>query len=140
MTDRDPLAKLKAVSDLLVDVDPALFQQIIDSLPDSLLIADSAATILLVNQQLELMFGFPRSMVLGKKVEMFIPEDKREAHAKYFAGYFMAPSIRPMHRAQPLTGVHRDGRLIPIQINLSPIVSTHGTWALALIRRIVDAQ
>jgi PAS domain S-box-containing protein len=136
----DTIRALKSISDRLVDIDPSLFQQIIDNLPDGLLIADAQGHIILVNRQLELMFGYSRSQLLDKPVETLIPEDKREAHKKYFADYFRAPAARPMNKAMPLTGLRHDGSLVTVQIELGPLISSQGVWGLALIRRVGDGK
>jgi PAS domain S-box-containing protein len=136
----DPLRALKSISDRLVDIDPSLFQQIIDNLPDGLLIVDAQGHIILVNRQLELMFGYSRTQLLDKPVETLIPEEKRDAHRQYFAAYFKAPTARPMNRAQPLTGVRHDGSFVTVQIELGPLVSSQGVWGLALIRRVSDGK
>lgn len=136
----DSISRLKEISDQLVTIDPDLFQRIVDAIPDAFLIADSKSNILLVNQQLEYMFGYPRSMLLGKRVDMLMPDAVRKVHAKHFDDYFMNPSVRPMNKAMHLIGQNRDGRPVTVQISLGPIVGPQGTWALALIRRIVDGK
>lgn len=141
--DEEPLARLREVSSALETsddlADPALFQQIIDVLPDALLIADSHARVCMVNQQLELLFGYPRSLLLGEPFAVLIPPELRERHAKHFENYFDNPTVRPMKAAQALSGVRRDGKLVSVQIILGPLVSKRGTLGLALIRRMVNA-
>ncbi len=141
MTDSNPsLDELRKVSQALevtdAAFDPALFQQVIDVLPDALLIVDSKARIVMVNGQLELLFGYPRSMLLGQDFFMFIPQELHEIHRKHFAGYFEQPNVRPMNFAKPLPGVRQDGSRVDVQISLGPLVSKRGMLALALIRRV----
>jgi len=136
----DGLQRLREISGKLVDMDPDLFQQIIDALPDALLIADAQSKILLVNKQLELMFGWPRTMLMGQRLDMLMPEEVRTIHKAHFDDYFMNPSARPMNMGKHLTGLRRDGRLVTVQISLGPIISPQGTWGLALIRRAIDGK
>lgn len=138
----DPnMTRLKEVTgnlrdrDRLAD-DPALIQQIIDSLPDALLVVSSDMKVLLVNKQMELMFGYTRNALLGSNFDILLPKEIHERHAILFDGYFRAPSVRPMNMARPLKALRRDGREIEVQINLSPIVSEQGVLGLALLRNV----
>jgi len=141
--ENEPLSKLKEISTALevydALADPALVQQILDVLPDALLIADIAGRICMVNQQLELLFGYPRSMLLGEKFDILLPPEVRERHTGHFEQYFENPTVRPMNSSKALSGIRRDGREVKVQISLGPIVSGRGMLGLALIRRVVHA-
>lgn len=135
----DILQKLEEVSNRIHDrtvVDPEMFAQIIDALPDGLLVIDDTGAIQLVNQQVELLFGYPRSMLLGQPVHMLLPDDLRTSHAQHIRKFFAHPTVRPMNMAQTLSGLHRNGSQIAVQISLGPVVSIQGVWALALVRRV----
>jgi len=135
----DALDKLRELNEKLSDrvvVDPAMLEQLVDSLPDGLLVINEQGLIQLCNEQMELMFGYPRSLLLGQPVHMLLPEGLREKHAGYIARYFSNPTSRPMHLAQTLAGQHRSGRTVHVQITLGPLVSTQGILALAVIRRV----
>lgn len=136
----DVLEKLRQLNEKLTDrvvVDPAMLEQLVDSLPDGLLVISEQGLIQLCNEQIELMFGYPRSALLGQPVHMLLPEALRERHEGHIARYFSNPTIRPMHLAQTLAGQHRSGRTVHVQIILGPLVSTQGVLALAVVRRVV---
>lgn len=135
------LDKLKELNDRMTDrivIDPILFEQIVDSLPDGLLVINELGLIQLCNEQIELLFGFPRSSLIGEPVHMLLPESMRDRHTSHIAKYFLNPTVRPMNLAQTLAGRHRSGRTINVQIILGPLVSTQGVLALAVVRRILD--
>lgn len=130
------LEEVSAVLDDMPVIDPRLFAQILDSLPDGLIVINDEGFIRHVNQQIELMFGYPRSLLIGQPVHMLLPQDLREKHAHHISQYFQRPSARPMAFAQTLPGLHRSGRTIDIQISLGPVISEQGVLALALVRRV----
>lgn len=137
----DILKKIEEVHHRLQDrtvVDPEMFAQIIDALPDGLLVVDDKGVIQLVNQQIEFLFGYPRSMLLGQPVHLLLQEDLREAHGQHLKKFFAHPTVRPMNMALALEGQHRNGGKIAVQISLGPVVSIQGIWALALVRRVVS--
>lgn len=134
------LKRLEEINDKLTEqvvIDPAMFAQLVDSLPDGLLVINEAGIIQLCNAQIELLFGWPRASLIGQPVHMLLPEGLREKHAQHIARYFENPSVRPMHLAQTLPGRHRSGRTINVQIILGPVVSTYGVLALAVVRRVM---
>jgi PAS domain S-box-containing protein len=137
----ETLKRLEEVSQRIQDrtvVDPEMFAQIIDALPDGLLVVDDQGVIQLVNQQIEFLFGYPRSMLLGHPVHMLLPADLRAAHADHIQKFFAHPTVRPMNMALALAGQHRNGSTITVQVSLGPVVSVQGIWALALVRRVVS--
>jgi len=137
----DILKRLEEINEKLTDrivIDPAMLEQIVDSLPDGLLMIDEAGIVQLCNKQIELLFGYPRSALIGQSVHLLLPESLRDRHAGHIAGYFSNPTVRPMNMAQTLAGLHRTGRTIHVQIILGPVVSAQGVLALAVVRRVPD--
>ena len=139
----ESLDRLKEINDKLTEqliVDPDAFAQILDALPDGLLVINEGGIIQHVNQQIELLFGYPRSRLIGEPVHMLIPADLGGQHAQHIAKFFEHPSVRPMNLAKALAGLHRNGRTIIVQISIGPVVSAQGILGLALVRRVVNGQ
>jgi PAS domain S-box-containing protein len=139
----DSLQRLEEINRKLTDqvvVDPEMFAQILDALPDGLIVINDMGVIQHVNQQVELLFGYPRSRLIGEPVHMLLPPELAGVHSQHIAQFFTHPSVRPMNLAKALSGQHRSGRTITVQISIGPVISTQGVLALALIRRVVDGQ
>lgn len=137
------LDKLKELNDKLTEriiIDPALFEGIVDSIPDGLLVVDENGIIQFCNEQIELMFGWKRTELIGRPVHMLLPQSLRDKHAAHLARYFSNPQRRPMNLAQTLAGEKRNGKSIDVQIVLGPVVSTQGILGLAVVRRVVDGS
>lgn len=132
------LEEVNAQLDGMPVIDPGMFAQILDALPDGLIVINEQGVIRHVNQQIELLFGYPRSLLIGQPLHILLLEDKRDAHAKHITRYFSHPSVRPMNMAQTLQGQHRTGRTINVQISLGPVISEQGVLALALVRRVLS--
>jgi PAS domain S-box-containing protein len=134
------LDRLREINDKFTDriiIDPVMFEQMVDSLPDGLLVIDESGVIQLCNKQIEFLFGYVRSALIGQSVHVLLPEALRARHAGHVAHYFANPTVRPMNLAQTLAGRHRTGRTINVQIILGPVVSAQGVLALAVVRRVV---
>lgn len=129
--------KLKEVDAKLSDpeLDPELAQQLFDSAPDGIVIVDGAGALQFVNRQALLMFGYRRRDLYGNPVETLLPEAIRERHALHRSGFMDEPRVRPMGVGLNLVAMTRDGRELPVEINLSPLVTPNGTFVAAFIRR-----
>jgi PAS domain-containing protein len=67
-----------------------------EALPDAMVVVDQTGTIVLVNTQMERLFGYERDEPLGKPVDILVPERLRNSHRGHRASYFLAPTVRPM--------------------------------------------
>ncbi len=114
------------------------FEQFLEFAPDAIVGVDSSGQIVLVNQQAETLFGYPREELVGKLVEALVPERFREAHPGHRTGYFVEPRTRPMGAGVELYAVRKDGTEFPVEISLSSIETPDGILATAAVRDISD--
>ncbi|HWO20981.1 MAG TPA: PAS domain S-box protein [Kofleriaceae bacterium] len=116
------------------------FRDLVDAAPDGMIVCDRAGTLTLVNVQAEQMFGYSRDELIGKPIEVLIPERLRARHPHHIAGYMNAPRTRPMGSGLELLGRRRDGTEFPVEISLSPIQSAQGQMIAAAIRDVTDRK
>lgn len=116
----------------LLDV---LSRSIPEALADALLVMDGADTIVLVNNQAELMFGYHRSELLGKKPEMLLPEEARSRHIQHRKNYADDPRTREMGAGKDLNARRKSGTEFPVLIRLAPLVIPAGIFTVVTIRR-----
>lgn len=134
MSDDPLMNRIRTLSEPNVLLDPDVLAKVLEALPDAVVVIDQGRTIRFVNAQTEVLFGYPRQLLLGSLVDMLLPEAIRETHASHIAMFFRAPHSRPMGYGQPLQGRRHDGSIIDADILLGPVVSLHGTYAAAVIR------
>jgi PAS domain S-box-containing protein len=97
------------------------FRDLIDAAPDGVIVCDQAGLIVLVNAEIERMFGYSRGELAGQRIDMLVPDHARPQHSRHVAGYTASPRLRPMGIGMELTGRRKDGAEIPVEISLSPI-------------------
>jgi PAS domain S-box-containing protein len=114
-----------------------LFKGLLESAPDAIVITDNTGDIVIVNAQAENLFGYGREEMLGKKIELLIPEKYRQRHVGYRDGFFHNPNTRPMgHPGINLHGKRKNGEEFPVEVSLSPFKSGEELLISASIRDI----
>ena len=119
------------------------FRTLLESAPDAVVLIDADGRIVLVNDQTERFFGYAREELLGQRVEILLPERLREAHASHRASYLAEPTTRPMGVGLELTGWHKNGSEIPLEVSLASLETEAGRLVMAFIRDVserVEAQ
>jgi len=116
-------------------------EELMDAIPDALLIIDKQGEILQANMQAEHLLGYKRDELTGRQVESLIPEHFRKGHKMQRNSSFSTRASRPMSRINklmPFTALTRDGREIPVDINISFSIQDNQTLAITSIRDISD--
>ena len=118
----------------------AVFESLFEFSPDAIVLADNQGRITKVNAQLERIFGYPRSELLGAFVEVLLPERFHALHPVHRKAYVAQPRTRPMGIGLELYGRRRDGTEFPVDIMLSPVETPDGRVTLTVIRDISERK
>ncbi|MGH2524094.1 MAG: DUF4118 domain-containing protein, partial [Anaerolineales bacterium] len=67
------------------------FHLAVESSPSAMLMVNQVGEIVLVNAQVEHLFGYRREELIGQPVEVLLPERFRDGHSLFRAGFFDNP-------------------------------------------------
>ncbi len=95
------------------------FEGLLEAVPDALLGVDKSGEIQFANHQTASMFGYQHDELIGRQIEILVPESLREIHVGHRERYFAAPVYRPIGTGLKLSGRRADGTEFPVDISLS---------------------
>lgn len=107
--------------------------------PDGVLWVDSNGTILLANPAMETLSGYTVTELVGKNVDLFLPEHLRPQHSDSVRTYFTTPKSRAMGKLD-LKLMRRDGTMQSVDISLGHWKDDETSCSIAFIRDLTERK
>ena len=117
-------------------IPPDLARSALDAAPDAMIIIDSAGIIRYANRQATALFGYPHHDLIGREVELLMPQRYRIRHLGHRERFKHSGKTRPMGPGLELFGRRLDGSEFPVEISLSPIEDGERKLTAAAIRDV----
>jgi PAS domain S-box-containing protein len=118
-----------------------LFKLTVEAIPDAIITVNHANIITLLNQKAIDLFGYEKSALLGQNISLLIPFRHQDTHIAHTQHFHANPMVRPMGTVgQSLFVARKDGREIPVEIQLSPIQTENEIFTLATITDISERK
>ncbi|MBP1853545.1 sensor histidine kinase [Rhizobium halophytocola] len=119
------------------------FEQVVESAPYGIIVADRDGTINLVNRQAELLFGYERSELIGEPVELLISDTGTDLQMDLRSALTADPMTAVAGAPRTLKARHSTGRLFSVELRLAPTENEKGTMtniSLIDITRRLEAE
>lgn len=115
-----------------------LWARVVDSIADAVFITDHYGQIVAVNASVRAMFGYEADDLIGRSVDLLVPESLRGIHGRDRAAYSATPYARNIGSDQPLTAVRANGEVFSADISLNPLPSPSGPMIIAVVRDLTE--
>lgn len=109
------------------------FRLIVEASPNSLILVDPTSRIHIVNDETVRTFGYAREELIGRSIDILVPERFRKGHAHHRSAYMRHPTAQAIGARRELFGRRKDGSEVPVEIGLNPIEGPDGRMILATI-------
>jgi len=116
------------------------FRLAVEACPSGMVMVDRGGRMVLVNTEIERLFGYRREELMGRSVDILVPERLRGQHGRHRDSFARAPETRRMFAGRDLFGRRRDGTEFPVEVGLNPIHTSEGLFVLAVIVDISERK
>lgn len=117
-----------------------LVQLAFDAASSGMMLVDADRRIVMVNTEIESIFGYRRDQLVGEQLERLIPPRFRTGHPELFAGFVSAPTARRMGEGRDLAGLTSAGVEVPVELGLMPVPTDKGLYVLATVVDITERK
>lgn len=112
----------------------------IEAAPNGMVMIDAQGRITMVNSQMERLFGYDRSEMIGQPIELLLPERYRGGHPGQREAFFNSPAVRAMGHGRDLFARRKDGSEFPVEVGLNPANTPEGRFVLAAVIVITERK
>ena len=116
------------------------FRNFLEGAPDSIIIVDEGEVIHLVNAQAEKMFGYQRGEMVGKKIELLMPQRYEKMHPFKHLRVFDTSQSRQVPEGFEMFVVNKEGKEFPVEVSLSPMETDEGIMLTASVRDVSEKK
>lgn len=149
---RDQSGRLRGVSKIARDVTEqnpiqkalgareALMKAIVDTAVDGIITIDEAGTIESFNPAAERIFGYPQDEVLGRNVNILMPQPYRGGHDGYIRHYLKTGEARIIGIGREVVGRRKDGSTFAMDLAVSEVQMGERRLFAGLVRDISERK
>jgi PAS domain S-box-containing protein len=113
---------------------------LIESAPNGIIVVDDQGNIRLINASTEKLFGYQRFELIGKNIEVLVPDRQANEHLALRKSYLQAPTTRLMGAGLDLSGKRKDGSEFPVEIGLNPVRRNGNVAVLTTVIDITERK
>ncbi|MBM3350754.1 MAG: PAS domain S-box protein [Betaproteobacteria bacterium] len=109
-------------------------QTLFDAVPEAMLLIDKSGYVVLTNSAARQLLGYSEKEIIGLEVEALMPRQYHEHHRHYRNAFNENPEQRNMGTGAVLDVLCQDGKVLKVDIGLTPVRMTDQKFTLASIR------
>jgi PAS domain S-box-containing protein len=116
------------------------FQLMVEASPNSLILIDKSGIIIYINQFTEKLFQYSKTELIGKRLEILIPEKYVKTHPANRNSFMNNPKTRSMGLGRDLYAKRKDNSEFPTEIGLNSIKIDNNMFVMATVIDISERK
>lgn len=118
----------------------AHLQSILDTVPDAMVVIDEQGLIQSFSLAAERLFGWKAGEVIGRNVDLLMPQPYRTAHDSYMTRYLTTGERRIIGIGRVVVGERRDGSTFPMELAVGEMRSGQQRFFTGFVRDLSERQ
>lgn len=118
----------------------AHLQSILDTVPDAMIVIDEHGLMQSFSTAAERQFGWTAPEVIGRNVNLLMPEPYRTAHDEYLARYRTSGERRIIGIGRVVVGERKDGSTFPMELSVGEMISGQTRYFTGFVRDLSERQ
>ncbi len=117
-----------------------VFRILSEAVSEGIVVVNKDQIIVATNGSADEIFGYDTKELLGKSLNVLIPQKYHHSHKDHFEGFVAHSEKRNMGRGRDLFGVRKDGTEFPVEAGLNPFTIYDNDYVMALIIDITQRK
>ncbi|EQB63218.1 MAG: PAS sensor protein [candidate division Zixibacteria bacterium RBG-1] len=113
---------------------------VLETVGEGIVAIDSAGNILMVNQEIQNIFGYSKEELIGQKLQMLMPEKYRSAHAAGMKKYLGTGISRVLGKHLEFEGLKKDGSVFPVEVRITETRLGESLIFIGALRNITERK
>jgi len=133
------ISERKRAEESLVESEQKL-RAITSTATDAIVMIDENRNISYWNPATERILGYGSGEVMGKDINIIIPESYREAHERAFNRFVASGHPDHLRKTYEVTAIKKDGTEVPIELSISGVLLKSKCYSIGIMRDISDRK
>jgi PAS domain S-box-containing protein len=121
-------------------IDATHLTSLFENATEGIILTDGEGKIVLVNPAAQRMFGYSIDELIGRPIEVLIPERYKPHHKDLREGFYQHPQNRVMGHGRDLNARKKDGADMPVEVSLSFYKRKGELFVIAFIVDITERK
>ncbi len=120
----------------------ARLRLLVDNAVEGIITTNDKGNIITFNPAAERIFGYSKSQVMGRSIGILVPREQIREYVKLMSKMICesVTSNQQSNKELEADGLHRNGKLIPLELSVTQIKTQQGTQFTGIIRDISDRK
>ena len=124
----------------MLQQDQEIYNILLEAVSEGVIIVDEHQQIMEINSTAEAIFGYKKSELMQKELNLLIPSNYHKNHSKHFNNFIIKGKKRKMGEATDIYGLKKTGDIFPIEVELNPFTIYNKTYVMALVKDISEKK